>query len=350
MSAAGYSINAAGRSTNAAGRWIRIGLLVALVILLIVLPRVFTTGYIINAMLDAVRWTIFALAFDLVAGHVGAVSLGQPVFYGLGAYVTALAAIRLHVGFLGSVLLSAAIMAILALVSGVAFFRIRGVTFAIGTLGAAIMAQLWVNNAVGLTGGALCTAGIPRPQLGIPFTDIMYRVSSPTDYYYLLLPFLAFTVVLYWLLVHSRNGRAFSAVREDELRASAVGIYPLRYRLLAFAISAALIGALGSFQAQYVTVVCPTELAQDLTTTLLIMVFVGGAGHMRGVIIGAILFSALPRILESGGANSIPPSYQQIAYGVILVSVMLFLPDGLDGLLNRLSARRSRRGVDGARL
>jgi ABC-type branched-subunit amino acid transport system permease subunit len=333
---------------NASGRWIRIGLVVALGIVLVVLPQLASTGYIINAMLDAVRWTIFALAFDLLAGHVGAVSLGQPAFYGLGAYVTALVGAKLHMGFLGRMLLSAAAMAVLALATGIAFFRIRGVTFAIGTLGAAIMAQLLVNNAVGLTGGAMCTAGIPRPQIGIPFTDITYRIASPTDYFYLLLPFLGITVLLYWTLVHSRIGRAFTAVREDELRASAVGIFPLRYKLLAFALSAGLIGALGSFQAQYVTVVCPTELSQDLTTTLLIMVFVGGVGHMRGVIIGALLFSALPRLLESGGAQSIPPAYQQMAYGVILVTVMLFLPDGLEGLIKRVSGRGSRSKLDGA--
>jgi ABC-type branched-subunit amino acid transport system permease subunit len=331
------------------GRWIRVAGMVALAIVLILLPQVFSTGYMINAMLDAVRWTIFALAFDLVAGHVGAVSLGQPVFYGLGAYITALVGLRLNFGFLGSMLLAAVVMATLALVTGIAFFRIRGVTFAIGTLGAAIMAQLVVNNAVDITGGALCTTRVPRPELAIPFSDIAYRIATPTDYYYLLLPFLAFTVLLYWLIIHSRIGRALTAVREDEPRASAVGIFPLRYKLFAFAISAALIGALGSFQVQYVTVVCPSEMALDLTITLLIMVFVGGAGRLRGVIFGAVLFSALPRLLESGGARAIPSSYQQIAYGVILVSVMLYLPDGLDGLVTRLLAKTRRRKLSEAK-
>ncbi len=162
---------------------------------------------------------------------------------------------------------------------GIAFFRIKKVTFAIGTLGANMIALLVARSATNITGGDLCTTDVPHPLISIPFTNISLQISQPIQYFYLLLPLFAITLIVYWAVTTFRIGRAFTAVREDELRASAVGIYPLRYKLLAFALSAGLIGALGSFQAQYVTVVCPTELGQDLTTTLLIMVFVGGAGR-----------------------------------------------------------------------
>jgi branched-chain amino acid transport system permease protein len=293
-------------------------------------------------LIDSVRWIIFALSFDLIAGHVGAVSLGHTVFFGMGAYVTAITAQQAGLGFIPSLALSALAMTVLALAMGIAFFRISGVTFAIGTLGAAIIAQLIVNNAYDITGGPLCVKGVSRPEFALPFSDAVYKVTQPIQYYYLLLPLLLVTVIIYQLITTQRIGRAFTAVREDVVRASADGVYPLRYKQLAFAVGAAITGALGSFQAQYITVVCPSDLAMDLMTTLLIIVFVGGIGHMRGVIIGAIIFSALPRILEAGG-QIITPAYQQIAYGVILVLVMIFLPQGIDGLLTSfLESRREK--------
>jgi branched-chain amino acid transport system permease protein len=321
--------------------------MLVLTAVVLILPRLFPSGYMINAMIDSVRWIIFALSFDLAAGHVGAVSLGHPAFFGIGAYVTALLGPALGLGFIGNTVVSAFLMALLALFTGVAFFRIRRVTFAIGTLGAVIIAQLVANNAFDLTGGPLCVKGVARPQFSLPFSEAVFKITQPIQYYYLLLPLLVITLLVYRAITSSRIGRAFTAVREDEVRASAVGIHPLRYKLLAFSVGAGLIGALGSFQAQYVTVVCPSEMALGLTTTLLIIVFVGGVGRMRGVIIGAIIFSALPRLLETSGAQAITPAHQQIAYGLILVLVMIFVPDGLDGLMTRFARRYRRREQPG---
>lgn len=339
MSAHKGALSPQGSAINLRSRWLKIVLLVILTIAVLFLPRLFPSTYMVNAMIDSVRWIIFALSFDLIAGHVGAVSLGHPIFYGIGAYVTAIIGVEIGLGFVGNTWLSAVIMVLLALFLGVAFFRIRGVTFAIGTLGALIIAQLVALNAFELTGGPLCVKGVPRPEFVLPFTEANVKISQPIQYYYLLLPLMVVTIVVYRLLTTQRIGRAFTAVREDEIRASAVGIFPLRYKLLAFAVGAGLIGALGSFQAQYITVVCPSDLALALTTTLLIVVFVGGVGRMRGVIIGAVIFSGLPRILEVSGAQFFTPAYQQIAYGLILILVMIFMPDGLDGFISRTSER-----------
>lgn len=322
---------------NTREQWTRSLILPAiLLIILVLMPLINKTGFVINVLITVVRWLIFALAFDLVAGHIGSVSLGQPIFYGIGAYLTAYLAGKLGLGWLGCMLVSAILMALLAILAGLAFFRIRSVTFAIGTLGAAIVTQLIANSAEKLTGGALCTTGIPRPQLILPFMESAIKITKPIQFYYLFLPFLVITLIVYLSITKSRIGRAFTAVREDEVRASAVGIYPLRYKLLAFSVSGALIGALGSWQAQYVTVICPSDMAQDITTSLLIMVFVGGAGRLPGVVIGGVIFSVLPALLQAVGAKYFQPAYQQILYGLILISVMLYMPDGLDGLAGRI--------------
>lgn len=326
--------------------WVRpIGLSILLLGALAALPLLAKSGYLMNALINVIRWMIFALAFDLIAGKIGFVSLGQPIFYGIGAYLTAYLAPLAGVGWLGSMLIAAILMALLALVAGLAFFRIRNVTFAIGTLGAAIITQLIANSAEKLTGGALCKTGIPRPQFILPFMQEAIKIVQPIQYYYLLLPFLAITVILYIALSRSRIGRAFTAVREDEVRSSAIGIFPLRYKLFAFAVSGALIGALGSWQAQYVTVICPTDMGLDITIALLIMVFVGGEGRLTGVLLGATLFGILPALLQVMGSQFFQPAYQQILYGVILIVVMLYMPDGLDGLVKRIF-RRIRRNND----
>lgn len=309
------------------------------IIILIIIPMIFPSGYLLNILINTMIWIIFALSFDLSAGHVGTVSLGHPVFFGLGAYVTGLIGSRLGLGFLGNILLSAGMMGLFALLTGVAFFRIKEVSFAIGTLGALIIAQLIANNAYDLTGGPMCVKGIARPEFVLPWSDTVIKIMKPLQYYYLLLPLLAISFILYRLLTTFRIGRAFIAVREDEVRAAAVGINPLYYKLLAYSVGGMLIGALGSFQAQYVTVICPSELAIGYTNNLLTIIFVGGAGSFGGVILGAFIFTVLPRLLELGGTFSVPPSYQQLAYGLILLIVILIMPTGLAGQFQRLKTR-----------
>lgn len=317
---------------------IQIVLAVVAVAVTLLLPQIAPTNYVVNAMISTVSWVIFALSFDLSAGHVGTVSLGHPVFFGVGAYVTALAAPQLGLDFLGAALLSAASMGILAFIAGIAFFRISEVSFAIGTLGALIISQLVANNAYEITGGPMCAQNVARPVIQWP-GQAPLMITEPTQYYYLLLPLLFVAIFVYWRLTHSRVGRAFQAVRQDEVRALAMGIYPKRYKLLAFAVGAALIGALGSFQAQYITVVCPSELAIGYTLNLLIIVFVGGSGSMGGVILGAVLFTVLPRILETSAGVS--PAYQQLIYGIILLLVIRFLPDGLISIFDRFKRNDS---------
>ena len=315
---------------------IQILLAVIAIAVTLLLPQLAPTNYIINAMISTMSWIIFALSFDLSAGHVGTVSLGHPVFYGVGAYVTALLAPKLGLDFLGAALLSAVAMGLLAILAGIAFFRISEVSFAIGTLGALIIAQLVANNAYDITGGPMCVQGIARPIIQLAGQPALL-ITEPIQYYYLLVPLLFLVVLLYWRLTHSRIGRAFNAVRQDEVRALAMGIYPKRYKLLAFAVGGAIIGALGSFQAQYITVVCPSELAISYTLNLLIIVFVGGSGSVAGVILGSLLFAVLPRFLET--SIGVSPAHQQLIYGVILLLVIRFLPNGLVSLFDQFNRR-----------
>lgn len=311
-------------------------------IIAVVLPLLFSSGFAQSVMVLTAMFIVFALSYDLSIGHVGTVHLAPPAFFGLGAYVTALLGPKLGLDFAGSFLISALAMAVLAFLIGIPSFRLSDVTFAIATLAFALISQLVVLNAVDITGGPLCVKGISRPSLFLPGVGEL-AVTSNFEYYYLLLPLVFVTILVYRLLTTSRIGRAFVAVREDEVLASASAVNPLRYKMLAFIVGAAIAGALGSFQAQYITVVCPTELALDFTLRLLIIIFVGGAGSLSGVLGGAIIFTVLPELMRSLGRFEITPAHQLILFGLILLLVITYSPDGLKGIFDRwLKGARSR--------
>jgi branched-chain amino acid transport system permease protein len=298
---------------------------------MLILPQLFTTRYAHSVLVLAGIFIIFALSYDISVGHVGTVHLAAPAFFGLGAYVTALIGVPLQLNFILNLVLSAAVMALFALIVGVPSFRLSNVTFTIGTLAFATACLQVVNSAVDLTRGPMCVQRIPRPTFMLPFIG-NFRVVSALNYYYLLIPLVLLTIVVYRAMTKSRIGRAFAAVRDDEVLASASGVYPLRYKMLAFIVGAAIAGALGSFQAQYLTVICPTELGADYTTRLLIIIFVGGVGSLTGLILGAVTFTVLPELLRGLGNIEIAPSYQMIVFGLILLLVIKYAPGGLGEL------------------
>jgi ABC-type branched-subunit amino acid transport system permease subunit len=318
--------------------WIyALGIAVALL-----LPQVFTTRYALSVLVLTGMFIIFALSYDLSVGHVGTVHLAAPAFFGLGAYVTGLIGVPLGLPFVANMLLSAVAMAAFAQVVGIPSFRLSNVTFAIGTLAFATASQQVVNSAVELTRGPLCVQRIPRPEIVIPgLLDL--KITSTNDYYYLLIPLVFLTILVYRALTESRIGRAFAAVRDDEVLAAAAGVHPLRYKMLAFTVGAAIAGALGSFQAHYLTLICPNELAADYTIRLLIIIFVGGAGSLTGLLLGAIVFTVLPELMRGLGNIQITPAHQLILFGFILLLVIKYAPGGLQEIWTRGTNVRLRR-------
>jgi ABC-type branched-subunit amino acid transport system permease subunit len=146
-------------------------------------------------------------------------------------------------------------------------------------------------------------------------------------------------VVLVALLYHGlttfRLGRAFHAVRDNETLASSAAIDPLKYRMLAFAIGAAVAGGVGALYVSYVGVLCPGELAVSLSVNLLVMIFLGGVGSLRGVLIGAAAFTALPEVLRMA------PTWRMVIYGVLLLVIVIRAPEGLESVLRRSAIRRA---------
>ena len=286
--------------------------------------------YVLHILVFTVLFATLALSYDLAVGHVGSLSLAHPAFFGIGAYAAALLATRARWPFaadLGAAILLAGLAALL--IGGPAF-RLAEHSFAIGTLGFAMVTQIVATNWVEFTRGPLCVTGIPRPEIALG-PGLRLQVTTLPAYYWLGLGALGVTVLLYRGLTTFRIGRAFRAVRDNEPLAGSAGINPLKYRMLAFVSGAAIAGGVGALYAHYLTVLCPEEMGTGLTVNLLVILFLGGVGTLRGVLIGAALFTVLPEVLR------VAPTWRLVIYGLLLLVIVIRAPDGLDAMLRPTS-------------
>jgi branched-chain amino acid transport system permease protein len=316
------------------------GLSLAFLIGLIGLPLAVGNRYLIHILIVTGMYTALALGYDLIVGHVGLLSLAHPTFFGLGAYVAAIGSTRFGTPFLADFVLAGIVAAGLAFLISKPFFRLAGVSFAIGTLGFALIMQLVANNELWLTRGPMCIYGIPPARLTLP-PLLDWHVSSVTDYYYLMLGIVVVVVALCSRLTTSRLGRTFMSLREDEILAMASGVNPLKYKTFAFVIGALIAGSVGAYYAHYSRLACPSQLSNYMTTILLIIVFLGGVGRMRGVILGAIIFTFVPEFLR------IAYTLRMVIYGALLLFAIVYMPEGLDGRLTEW-LRKSRFSGTGA--
>jgi ABC-type branched-subunit amino acid transport system permease subunit len=279
--------------------------------------------YVLHVLIFTALYGALALSYDLVVGHVGSLSLAHPAFFGLGAYAAALLATEGGWPFAAALPAGVAVAAAVALAVGVPMFRLTEHSFAMGTLGFAIVTQVVATNWVDFTHGPLCVTGIPKPQVGA------LRIATLPAFYWMGLAALALVALLYRGLTTFRLGRAFHAVRDNETLAAAASIDPLRYRMLAFVIGGAVAGGVGALYVSYVGVLCPGELTVSLSINLLVMIFLGGVGSLRGVLVGAVAFTALPEILRMA------PTWRMVIYGLLLLVIVIRAPDGLEGAIRR---------------
>jgi len=284
--------------------------------------------YILHVLVFTALFGALALSYDLVVGHVGSLSLAHPAFFGVGAYGAALLATEARWPFAAALAAGLVLAGLAALVVGVPMFRLTEHSFAMGTLGLALVTQIVATNWVDFTRGPLCVTGIPKPQVGD------FRITTLPGFYWMGLATLGLVALLYHGLTTFRLGRAFHAVRDNETLASSAAIDPLRYRMLAFTIAGALAGGVGALYASYVGVLCPGELSVSLSVNLLVMLFLGGVGSLRGVVVGAAAFTALPEVLRMA------PTWRMVIYGLLLLVIVIRVPDGLEGVLQRRTGRR----------
>jgi len=286
--------------------------------------------YILHILVLTALWGALALSYDLVVGHVGSLSLAHPAFFGIGAYAAALLATEARWPFAAGLAAAVGLAGLAALAVGVPLFRLTEHSFAMGSLGFAMVTSIVATNWVDFTHGPLCITGIPKPALG------PLRIVTLPQFWWLALAAVVLVALLYHGLTTFRLGRAFHAVRDNEGLAAAAGVNALKYRMLAFVIGAALAGGIGALWVGYINVLCPSELAVSVTVNLLVIVFLGGVGSLRGVVAGAVLFTALPEILR------VAPTWRLVIYGSLLLVIVVKRPEGLETALRALGRRGAR--------
>lgn len=305
----------------------------------IAFPLIVATPYYVSTAIIALQFVGLAVAFDLVVGRIGALSLAQPVFYGYGSYIAALVAkgaVPLGAGAWLEFVLALIGGVILALIIGIPSFRLSLHSFAMGTLGFALIGQLVAGNWMDVTRGPLCLSAIP--PLTIDYVGGSFRMTSLQDSYYVVLSLAAMAVTTVALVSRSRLGLAFTAVRDDPILAEARGLSPNRLRLVAFAISAAISATVGVFAAHFQTVVCPTEMDISITILLLIIVFIGGRGSLRGVVAAAVIFTIVPEALR------LTESLRLVIFGALLLVTVIAFPDGLENVFRLIGQMWRKRG------
>jgi len=311
----------------------------------------------------ALLYLMLALGLNIVVGYAGLLDMGFIAFYAVGAYLTALLASPhltsqfavlaawfpqgLHVSVWLIVPLAALLAAGFGLLLGAPTLRLRGDYLAIVTLGFGEIIRIFMRNLdrpLNITNGPKGIASVdPVSLFGVNLarTQDLFGLRVPSVYlYYYLFAALALVIVFVCVrLEHSRIGRAWVAVREDEQAASAMGLDTKRLKLLAFAMGAAFGGVSGAMFASFQGFVSPESFSLNESIVVLAMVVLGGMGHIPGVILGCLLLAALPELLRAslgplqqslfGQVLVDPEIIRQLIYGLALILAMLYRPAGL---------------------
>jgi len=294
----------------------------------------FNASYLLILAATCVAFACLALGLNVVVGYAGLLNLGYIAFFAIGAYTYAiLASSQTERHWPVEAVLPVAVLAVVAmsLLLGVASLRLRGDYLAIVTLGfGEIIRQLIFNldRPINITGGVSGILGIDPIQLA----DI--KLLTHRDYYFLLLAFGLIFVFVLRRWETSRIGRAWMAIRDDELAAQAMGIHVLGFRMLAFVSGAVIAGMTGVVYAAWRASVFPYSFTVNDTVTVFMMVIIGGMGSIPGVILGAIGVTLLPELLRQYA------EYRYVIFGAVLILLMRFRPQGLMGAFSFRPPRR----------
>ena len=299
------------------------------VVVLVLLAGVpFVAGeYLQDLVVKIVILAIFALSLELLVGTTGLVSLGHAAFLGIGAYAAVLAAPKTGAGSLPAMLaLSVACAAAYALAVGALSLRTRGVYFIMVTLAFAQMAYfIFHDTKVG--GGSDGIYLNVKPVLGT-----LVDLKNRNHFYGFALASLAFTYGLLAALLRSRFGHALAGIRITEQRMRAVGFRTYGYKLAAFVIAGALAGLAGFLIATRDGFVNPEMLAWQESGTVLLMLILGGLGHLRGAVLGALAFTLLKELYSSPDWVGPLADHWQLTLGLTIIAFVALLPKGLIGL------------------
>src|SRR5881397_3640833 len=290
---------------------------------------------IVNLIAIAV---VGALGLNILVGSTGQISIGHGAFMSVGAYTAANFAVRLGSLFWLALPLGGAMAALVGAVVGIPSLRIKGLYLAIATLAGQLIIEWTINHVTFISGGVQASIEVPRPRLG------PYVLSSQRDMYYFLLFFVVLAIVGTMNLMRSRVGRAFIAIRDQDIAAEIIGINIFRYKLLAFAISSFYAGVTGVLYTYFLGIANYEQFQIGVSIDYLAMIIIGGLGSVLGSIFGAIFVTLLPIViryameafggvfLEQQTVLNLIPNLRLMMFGALIIFFLIVEPEGLNRL------------------
>jgi branched-chain amino acid transport system permease protein len=265
-------------------------------------------------------------------GYAGQISIGHAAFYAIGAYTSGLLTTKGGFPPLLAILVAIFLSAFIAYLIGMPTLRLRGHYLAMATLGFGEIVYIFLTASVGFTGGPSGFGEIPRIAIG------NFVVESQLSRYCLVWTLVVIGLVFSLNIIYSRVGRALRAIHGSELAASAMGVNTSKYKIQVFVLSAIYASIAGSLYAHFVTFISPSSFTLHFSILLVTMVVVGGMSNVWGALMGTVLLGLLPEMLRSFR------DYDILIYGFILLGILMFMPDGLFGIVGRVGGFVRRAG------
>ena len=290
-------------------------------------PNLIESKYFLSVLVFCGIHVIIAVGYSIFFGYAGQISLGHAAFYGVGAYCSGVLTVKFGVTPWAAFGFGILLTGITSFLIGLPTLKLKGHYLAMATLGFGIIIQILFVELDFLTEGNSGLVGIPEISFfGIP-------INTDFRYYYFVWIFALIIIFLSMNLVDSRVGRALRALNTKEIGAKAMGINTDKYKIQVFVLSAVYASVAGSLYTHYLTFLSPETFGFNFSILVLIMVAFGGIGNIWGGVIGAVSMTILPELLRAY------KDYDIIAYGLILIFFMMFMPKGIVGLFSTIKKR-----------
>lgn len=296
-----------------------------------VLPWLGLSSYVMHLLILAIMWSVAGMAWNLLGGYCGQVSFGHAAFFGLGAYCAGLLSFHLNISPWLGFPVSIPFVAVTALIMGSMVLRLRGPYFVLATLALGEIMRITTENLTDLTQG----------NLGIM---IQRTWVDKTGYYYIILGVAAATFATIKLLAESRWGYYFVAIREDQDAAESLGINTTLYKTIALTVSAVITGFAGAFYMNYMGYIDPQVVFSlgDISILMIMVVMVGGVATYWGPVVGAVIMVLLAEVIRE--LPYVGTAYQTL-FGILLIVIIIYLPNGLVGDRDKLARLFKKKGA-----
>lgn len=282
--------------------------------------------YLLHILVIAGIYVILTSSLNLIVGYTGLAALGHAAFSCVGAYASALLALNYGVSPWLGLLAGAVTAAVLGFGISFVSVRLKGDYLALATFGFAVIVHSVAKNWVGVTRGPMGLPGIPS------FSVFGFAFSNVWAYLLLVAAFVGLTYLVLGRIVNSPFGRVLRGIREDEVAVSTLGKDVQRHKMIVFVVGAFFAGIAGSLYAHYITFIDPSSFTVMESITILLMVVFGGMGSLAGSFVGAVVLVVFPELLRFLGLpSSVAAPLRQMIYGLLLILLMLWRPQGILG-------------------